>query len=173
MRIDTRVNPRARASRRDRSHPTARWLALLLALLAAGATATFLLLRSSPVEVAVPQDGGDPACADMAARLPERLLDRERVDTSVTSPAVAAWGRPAIIWRCGVTPPGPTTEQCVTVNGVDWVVDPLHDGTGFVTYGRTPAVQVLVPRAYEPETFALTALADAVSTVPQSEHRCT
>lgn len=141
-------------------------------MLAATATVAVLLLRQAPVEVAVPADGADPACADMSTRLPERLLDHDRVDTSVSSPAVAAWGDPPIIWRCGVTPPGPTTEHCVTVNGIDWVVDTLDDGTGFVTYGRTPAVQVLVPRAYEPETFALTALTSAVSVVPQGEHRC-
>lgn len=145
----------------------------LLVLLAAGATVAVLLLRHPPVEVAVPGDGSDPACADMATRLPQRLLKQDRADTSVSSPAVAAWGNPAIIWRCGVTPPGPTTEHCVTVNGVDWVVDTLDDGTGFVTYGRVPAVQVLVPRHYEPETFALTALTSAVTVVPQGEHRCT
>jgi hypothetical protein len=146
---------------------------LVLAVLAAAATAAVLLLRHTPVEVTVPAGGGDPACADMATRLPERLLTQGRVDPSVSSPAVAAWGDPAIIWRCGVTPPGPTTEHCITVNGVDWVVTTLDDGTGFVTYGRVPAVQVLVPRRYEPETFALTGLTSAVTVVPQGEHRCT
>jgi hypothetical protein len=32
---------------------------------------------------------------------------------------------------------------------------------------------VLVPRHYEPEAFALTALTSAVTVVPQGEHRCT
>jgi hypothetical protein len=147
-------------------------LAAVLAVLAAVAVAV-ALLRQSPVEVAVPADGADPACAAMSTRLPDRLLNQSRVATSVSSSAVAAWGDPAIIWRCGVTPPGPTTEHCVTVNGIDWVVSTLDDGTGFVTYGRVPAVQVLVPRHYEPETFALTALTAAVTVVPQGEHRCT
>ena len=30
------------------------------------------------------------------------------------------------------------------MNGVDWVAHPLADGTSFTTYGRDPAVQVLV-----------------------------
>lgn len=145
----------------------------MLAVVAAVITAAVLLLRHSPVEVAVPADGSDPACSRMAADLPQRLLNQDRVTTSVDSPAVAAWGRPAVIWRCGVPPPGPTTQECVTVDGVDWVVDSLDDGTGFVTYGRVPAVQVLVPDHYAPETFALPALADAVKQVPQGEHRCT
>jgi hypothetical protein len=160
-----------------RPHLTGRRLsavrfAVLLAVVAALAAGAFLLLRHQPVEVAVPGGGADPACAAMADRLPSRLLNQERVATSQRSPAVAAWGDPAIIWRCGVTPPGPTTQDCIAVNGIDWVVEPLDDGTGFVSYGRDPAVQVLVPDAYAPETFALTALSPAVGTVPQNEHRC-
>jgi hypothetical protein len=147
-------------------------IALLLAAVAALVTVGVVVLRSRPVDVAVPPAGSDPACAQMAERLPQRLLSQERVTTSSSSPAVAAWGDPAIIWRCGVTPPAPTTKECVAVNGVDWVVDPLDDGTGFTTYGRTPAVQVLVPKAYAPETFALPALAAVVDEVPQGEHRC-
>jgi hypothetical protein len=149
------------------------WVVALLAGAAAVAVVAFLLLRSSAVEVVVPDAGADPACTTMADRLPSRLLDHGRVATSQASPAVAAWGDPAIIWRCGVTPPGPTTRDCIAVNGIDWVVQPLDDGTGFVTYGRDPAVQVLVPDDYAPETFALTALSAAVATVPQNEHRCT
>jgi hypothetical protein len=148
-------------------------VAVLLAAVVALAIGAYLLLRPQSVEVAVPDGGADPACTTMADRLPSRLLDHGRVATSPTSPAVAAWGEPAIIWRCGVTPPGPTTQDCIAVNGIDWVVQPLDDGTGFVTYGRDPAVQVLVPDDYAPETFALTALSAAVGTVPQNEHRCT
>ena len=142
-------------------------------MVAALATAAFLLSQHRPVEVAVPGGGADPGCAAMADALPPRLLSKDRVRTSQTSPALAAWGRPAIIWRCGVAPPGPTTQDCITVNGIDWLVQPLDDGTGFVTYGRVPAVQVLVPSQYAPETFALPALSTAVSQVAQGEHRCT
>jgi hypothetical protein len=137
------------------------------------ATAAFLMSRHRAVEVAVPAGGADPACAAMADDLPSGLLSQERVATAPSSLAVAAWGGPAIIWRCGVPPPGPTTQDCITVNGIDWIVQPLDDGTGFVTYGRTPAVQVLVPKKYAPETFALPALSAVVSQVRQGEHRCT
>jgi hypothetical protein len=147
-------------------------VAALLAVVAALSVVAFLLAQGRPVEVTVPDGGADPACAGMADRLPSLLLHQRRTATSASSPAVAAWGDPAIIWRCGVTPPGPTTKDCITVDGIDWVVDPLDDGTGFVTYGRDPAVQVLVPDAYAPETFALTGLSTAVGTVPQNEHRC-
>jgi hypothetical protein len=151
---------------------TAPRVAALLAVVAALSVGAFLLARNRPVEVTVPGGSADPACTAKADRLPKLLLHQRRTATSSRSPAVAAWGDPAIIWRCGVTPPGPTTKDCITVDGIDWVVDPLDDGTGFVTYGRDPAVQVLVPTAYAPETFALPALAAAVGTVPQNEHRC-
>jgi hypothetical protein len=163
------VHGRPHLTRRGLSAPR---VAVALAAAAAVTTGAFLLLRHQPVEIAVPDGGADPACAAMADRLPSRLLNQERVATSQSSPAVAAWGDPAIIWRCGVTPPGPTTQDCIAVNGIDWVVEPLDDGTGFVSYGRDPAVQVLVPETYAPETFALTALSSAVGTVPQNEHRC-
>jgi hypothetical protein len=151
---------------------TAPRLAILLTTVVAGATAALFLFWHRPVDVALPADADDPACAAMADRLPTRLLGQQQTATSQASPAVATWGRPAIIWRCGVEPPGPTTQDCLTVDGIDWIVQPLDDGTGFVTYGRVPAVQVLVPKAYAPETFALPALAPAVSEVPQDEHRC-
>jgi hypothetical protein len=108
----------------------------------------------------------------VAAGLPKTLLKQDRRDTDPSSPALAAWGDPAIVLRCGVPPPGPTTDQCTTVNGVDWVARSIAGGYEFTTYGRTPAVQVLVPDHYAPETFALTGLSAAVSVLPQGEHRC-
>jgi hypothetical protein len=71
-----------------------------------------------------------------------------------------------------VESPGPSTEHCETVNGIDWVVQPLTDGEEFTTFGRSPAIQVLVPKHYAPEEFALTALAAAAGTIAQGPHRC-
>ena len=74
---------------------------------------------------------------------------------SPTSPAAAAWGDPAIIARCGFAALSPTTLDCIQVNGIDWVVEPLDDGVAFTTYGRDPALEVLVPKAYAPEPMVL------------------
>jgi Protein of unknown function (DUF3515) len=114
----------------------------------------------------------DPACTRVAAALPPTVLKAERRATHPTSPALAAWGDPAIILRCGVESPGPSTDHCETVDGIDWVVQSLSDGEDFTTFGRTPAIQVLVPKHYAPEEFALTALSAAIATIPQGEHRC-
>jgi uncharacterized protein DUF3515 len=124
------------------------------------------------VHATLPPSAGDPACTRLGGALPSSLLGHGRRATDPASPALAAWGDPAIVLRCGVAPPGPTTEQCTSVNGVDWVAQRLDQGYAFTTYGRVPAVQVLVPSHYSPETFALTGLSAAVSAIPQGEHRC-
>jgi hypothetical protein len=109
----------------------------------------------------------------MARHLPQHVQGQGRVRTTSGSPAVAAWGHPAVIWRCGVATPGPTTDECLTVDGVDWVVHELKDGAAFTTFGRSPAVQVLVPHHYAPEPLVLPAFSAVVSTVPQGAERCT
>ena len=83
-----------------------------------------------------------------------------------------AWGDPPIIARCGVPPIGPTTDQCIDVSGIDWVAHRLTDGVRFTTYGRTPAIEVLVPSAYQPEPLLLPALGAAAAASPQGGRRC-
>ena len=64
------------------------------------------------------------------AALAGKVHDQEVVATAPTSPAVQAWGDPAIIARCGVAALGPTTDQCIDVDGVGWVARQLSDGVG-------------------------------------------
>ncbi len=127
---------------------------------------------SRAVEVTVPERGADPACARVGAHWPDRVGALDRTQTSQQSPAVAAWGDPAIIARCGLPMPGPTTDECIVVDGVDWVARRLDDGMVFVTYGRDPAIQVIVPAAYAPEPLLLPAFDAAARQIPQGNHRC-
>ena len=88
---------------------------------------------------------GDPACARLADRYPDRLggADRDRVSFA----GLAVWGHGEVELRCGVDPPGPTTDACVSVDGVDWVWrERAGDGArkDLVTFGRSPAVEVSV-----------------------------
>jgi hypothetical protein len=85
---------------------------------------------------------------------------------------VRAWGDPAVIARCGLDPIGPTTDQCVSVSGIDWVAHPLTDGMRFTTYGRSPAIEILVPSASKPEPLLLPAFGAAASAIPQGERHC-
>lgn len=127
------------------------------------------------VGVAVAPHATDPACARVVLALPEQLGDG-LTELRTTSQATAAWGDPTepVTLRCGVEVPGPTTEQCVTMEtasgtSIDWLVradaepadadtdagtddpdadpatDPGSSDWTFVTYGRDPAVEVHVP----------------------------
>lgn len=153
-------------------------------VLAGGAVLVPVLAGCAPsVGVAVAPHATDPACARVVLTLPDSLGDGlDAVRT--TSQATAAWGDPAapVTLRCGVEVPGPTTEQCVTVEtasgpGIDWLVqadaepadgeDPGSSDWTFVTYGRDPAVEVHVPAAVvaERSTSFLDGLGVAVAQV--------
>ena len=127
---------------------------------------------SSSVDVAVPAGAASEACVAAAAKWPKTVGGQSLRATSSSSDAVRAWGEPAIIARCGVAPIGPTTDQCVAVSGVDWVARQLTDGVRFTTYGRSPAIEVLVPTAYRPEPLVLPAFSAAASVIPQGDRRC-
>lgn len=103
------------------------------------------------VSVPVAPHAADPVCAEIVLALPDALNDLPKIATA--SQATAAWGEPssAIALRCGVEVPGPTTDRCQTVTdasgrSVDWlVVENADGGWTFTTYGRSPAVEVVVP----------------------------
>ncbi len=84
----------------------------------------------------------------------------------------AAWGDPAIIATCGWPALGPTEQECLAVDGVDWVAEPLSDGVRFTTFGRTPALEVLVPDAYKPEPLLLPAFRAVAEALPGNGRRC-
>ena len=93
-------------------------------------------------------DAQNALCADIVVRLPDEVADDlERRQTN--SQGTAAYGDPsAALLRCGVEVPGPTsTLPCVQTGDVYW----LRDGSDeprivFTTYGREPAVEVIVDR---------------------------
>jgi hypothetical protein len=127
---------------------------------------------SSAVKVQ-PFEGSDtPVCREVADSWPATVGGQPSRETAVQTRGVAAWGDPAIIARCGAPVPGPTTDQCLDVEGVDWVADQLEDGVAFTTYGRDPAIEVLVPDAFEPEPLVLPAFGAAAQVVPQGVRRC-
>ena len=127
---------------------------------------------SRGVEVTAAPEASSAACRAASAKWPATVGNHKAVDTTSDSPAVHAWGDPAVIARCGVAPPGPTTDQCIEVSGVDWVAHRLSDGVRFTTFGRTPAIEVLVPATYSPEPLLLPAFTAAAQTIPQGTHRC-
>jgi hypothetical protein len=126
----------------------------------------------STIGVTDPPEAGSAACRAAAAHWPKTVGGQPLQPTSSSSDAVRAWGDPAIIARCGLAPIGPTTDQCLNVSGIDWVAHQLTDGVRFTTYGRTPAIEILVPSAYRPEPLLLPAFGAAASAIPQGEWHC-
>jgi len=138
-------------------------VALVAPLAACGTT-----IGATPAE-----DAANPACAPVMLALPDSLAgDLDKATTNAQ--ATAAWGEPgaAVTLRCGVTPPGPSPDcQRVESAGgaVDWIVEAGEDGTWrFTTYGREPAVEVVVPPSVTENhsTSFIGDLAQAVGNVP-------
>ncbi|MFC0673333.1 DUF3515 family protein [Brachybacterium hainanense] len=109
-------------------------------------------------------DAADPVCASIIATAPKEILGHARQETNSQGTLVWGEGEDAIVLRCGVEPPGPTTQQCTTLADaagaeVDWIVTTSDDEDPedpsamvlFTTYGRTPAVDISVPRSAAPE----------------------
>lgn len=127
-----------------------------------------LVACSGDVEVRV------PSRADQCGTLswPATVGTAERRVTTPTDPAVAAWGDPAIIARCGQAPLAATTDTCVEVDGVDWVARELSDGTSMTTFGTDPALEVLIPQSYGPAPLLLPAFTAAASSLPTTGRHC-
>ncbi|GAA1753527.1 DUF3515 family protein [Agromyces humatus] len=143
---------------------------LTTALIALG-----IVLATAGCSPVVPMDAAADAesadCAAVSVRLPDMLASgssAEQAERETNAQGTGAWGSPAsVLLRCGVTPPGPTTDRCVSVDGVDWVIDESDAPRfRFTTYGRTPAVEVLVDNEVVSGTTVIAELSPAVSIIP-------
>lgn len=168
-----------------------------LALASSLALAISLSACSAPVSVEPAPDAANPACAPEMIALPDSIGDATLRKT--TSQATAVWGDPAaVVLRCGVASPGPTTDRCVTVNDVDWVIKEtspsssavpqpsasaspsasprptttMDDGANgtyiLTTFGRTPATELVLDSSKISSATVLATLAPAVGKVPQT-----
>lgn len=132
----------------------------LAGALAVSACATTVHLEAEPY-------ANDPSCAAAAVRLPDALGDLPRRWTDAQ--ATAAWGDPTVIFACGLEPPAPTTLQCVSISGVDWIVDDsAFPHLRMTTYGRTPAAQVYVDTERVSSNDVLSAVGAAASQLEQT-----
>ncbi|GAA1968963.1 hypothetical protein GCM10009817_06180 [Terrabacter lapilli] len=121
-------------------------------------------------EVALAPESTATVCRSVA--WPATVSGHARVTTQPEDASVAAWGDPAMFARCGLEALGPTTDSCVTVDGVDWVVRPLSDGSKATTFGRNPAIEVLAPGAYGPVPLLLPAFTAAAKALPTNGRHC-
>lgn len=137
----------------------------ILVSMLAGCTPTVALTAAA--------DATNPGCAEIIVRLPKTVANQAIRETDAQ--ATAAWGSPtSVILHCGVTPPGPTTEVCDSVSGIDWLRDaskaPIYV---FTTYGRSPATEVIVDSKLTngQGTIILDELSNAIGSLPQ-KHKC-
>lgn len=150
----------------------------LPALLATGLAAA-ALASCGAVTVPAGPYADDRACADLVLGVPSTLLGQDRRET--TSQGSVAWGsgESTVVMRCGVEPPPPTTERCTRLEDtsgsqVDWIVseDEASGIVRFTTYGRSPAVDLTVPRALAPDQPSAAALdlGPLVAQIEATEH---
>jgi len=113
-------------------------------------------------------DAEDTRCADVIVRLPDTVggrasdLGLRQTDAQGT----AAWGTPtSVILHCGVPVPDPTsTLRCYTADGVDWLLDESDaPRLVYISYGREPAIEVVVNQDDAAGGAVLLDLASAVS----------
>lgn len=145
--------------------------------LAVALAASTLLASCAQVTVPAGPDASDPACAPIVQNAPDDLLGQPRRETS--SQGTVAWGTgaDAIVLRCGVAPPGPTTDLCTRIGDadgetVDWIVRESDGLVTFTTFGRSPAIDVTVPRSAAPDqpSAAVLDMTRTVSAIPATEH---
>jgi len=113
-------------------------------------------------------DATNPACANVIVRLRTVTALGDNLKRETNAQATAAWGNPAaVLLRCGVAVPGPSTLLCVTLKGIDWLRDDSNaPNYVFTTYGRDPAVQVVIDGTRASGTDALMDLSNAVGSIP-------
>lgn len=147
------------------------WLVLGLVVVAAAVLVAYKLNSPTRGIVQAPH-AGDPACGRLARGYPATLGGQKLAGGG--PPGVAVWGDRAVVLRCGVQPPLPTTDLCVTVDGVDWVYREAASGNGrkvAVTYGRSPAVEATISTQDTAVDSVLAQLSRLVHPIYQ-QHRC-
>ena len=148
------------------------------ALARSGAGLTVLvsiaLTGCSPIVALTPApDANNPDCASVIVRLPEVVggLSQRQTDAQGAS----AWGDPdAVVLTCGVPVPEASELPCID-KGVFWLRDDSQEGYWlFTSFGRDPAVDVVVDRDVASGPGAvLDDLENAVSYTPENGLRCT
>lgn len=144
---------------------------LRAAALAAVSGLTLTACTSLVADIEVAPDATNPLCAEAMVAMPEEIAGHERRRTD--SQSTAAWGEPAVaVFRCGVEMPGPTTDECVGANGVDWVVREEGANWRITTYGRDPAMEVLFDGERVASSSVMVDIGNAATRVP-AESGCT
>jgi hypothetical protein len=154
---------------RFRRAAVARVVAPVLVLIAVAT----LLSGCSPIVALKPAPhANDSSCADVIVRLPRTVQNLPRRETNAQ--ATGAWGDPAqVLLRCGVTVPSASDLPCVTVDGQDWLRDDTNKPNYvFTSYGRTPAIAVVVDQSTLTPGLVLSDLSSVVAFTQPNGRKC-
>ncbi|WP_066519822.1 DUF3515 family protein [Curtobacterium ammoniigenes] len=111
------------------------------------------------------------ACAGAQVRLPGTVDGTLRQRTT-NAQSTAAWGTPtAVLYRCGVAVPVVSNLPCFTLDQIDWIRDARGNDVIYTTYGRNPAVQVVIDSTRATPSV-LQDIGTAVGTLPRNGLRC-
>ncbi|WIB31671.1 DUF3515 family protein [Curtobacterium sp. MCSS17_005] len=152
----------------DTARRTPRTFAIVGAVitLAAGLTGC-----TNAVSMSAAPSANAAACAAVQVRLPA-TVDSKFDLRNTNAQATAAWGDPEVaIYHCGVAVPTVSDLPCFSQGGVDWIRDDRGDQVVFTTFGRSPAVQVVVDST-KTTSSVVQELSDAVSSLPKDGHEC-
>lgn len=129
------------------------------------ALASSLTACSPIINLEAAPDSNNPACAEVSVRLPDQVGDQNRRRTNAQ--ATAAWGDPSsVILRCGLPPVTVSKLPCVSAGDVDWLVDDSASPKyRFITFGRNPAIEVIVDSTVISGVSALEGVASAVANI--------
>jgi hypothetical protein len=156
----------------SRTAATAR-AALCCVLLATGPVLAGCSLSSGEsAQVTAAPGATAPACTTALAAAPATVAGLARTPLPVAG--TLSWGEPAVVLRCGLPAATPTTTPCLAVNGIDWTVDISGDPFVFVSYGRSPAVELRVPAHYgnDSAVAAVTDVGPVAAALPTSGRAC-
>ncbi|PZE80418.1 DUF3515 family protein [Curtobacterium sp. MCBD17_032] len=144
---------------------------IIATVLAAAAVVAGLSGCTNAVRMEAAPSANAAACASAQVRLPAVVNDTLALrDTSAQ--ATAAWGSPsAVLYHCGVAVPTVSDLPCFSQGSVDWIRDDHGKEVVYTTFGRSPAVQVVIDTS-RATSDALQDLGDAVSRLPEDGHRC-
>jgi hypothetical protein len=120
------------------------------------------------VEVSdVPNPDGEDvqSCTQLHEALPKKIGDGlEQRDVTPKSPLVAAWGKPAVVLRCGVGIPStyrPGVDLTI-INNIGWFEDDRPDDVVYTTITREPRVALAIPRSHTSSFEILVDLSGAI-----------
>lgn len=147
---------------------------------------------ATPVHLTPGAQAPDPICARVLQKMPREIQGMKQIPTDAQGTMAYGTSEAPITIRCGIAPPPPTTDRCLSVSAstskdgekdaIDWInpeagseLIPPHapdSAWTFLSYGRSPAVEVIVPAetGLEQPTAVLLAMASAVKVVEATKH---